>query len=607
MDLKSVRLFAQICQFIYTIFLATLGNLCILASVFLNNSYFFLEYRWIIREHADDGSAKTLADTLNVPISLAKVLTTRGLVDHIEAERFLTPVLEEIHDPFLMDGMDKATERVCKAIANGETIWVHGDYDVDGTASTAMMLLFLREIGGDVQYFVPDRQGEGYGLSHQSIQKAREAGATLIIAVDCGITSVEPVDYANSLGIDTIICDHHEPAEALPDAHAILDPLKPDCTYPFKHLSACGVAFKLVQGVCSALNKPDLPFSYLDFVAISSAADIVALTGENRVLVHYGLERLNNNTRPGFQGLLDCADMRAGSLTTSNVIFGIAPRINAAGRLGDAGRAVDMMIADDEYTAFSIAQVLESDNRRRRQLDEFTFDQASKEAEKLLKEKERRSLVVYKPGWHAGVIGIVASRLVERFHLPTILLTSLDKHAKGSARSIRNFDIHNALKECEHLLLEFGGHKHAAGVTLREEDILQLRESIDEIAHREITPEMLIPEIVVDSELQLSELSPRFLEVLRRFAPFGYANSKPMFYAKNVRSANGVKIIGGNHLKLRTMQSNFVIDAIGFNLAHKLKYCTNGKPFSICFNLEENTHNGSNAPQLSIKDIRPEE
>lgn len=586
---------------------AIYGNLCNLTPVFLNNSQFFLEYRWIIREHADDGSAQTLAQTLNVPISLAKVLATRGFMDESEAERFLSPALEEIHDPFLMDGMDKATDRVCKAIATGETIWVHGDYDVDGTASTAMMLLFLREIGGDVQYFVPDRQGEGYGLSHQSIGKAKEAGATLLIAVDCGITSVEPVEYARSLGIDTIICDHHEPAEELPNACAILDPLKPECSYPFKHLSACGVAFKLIQGICIALNKPEIPFKYLDFVAVSSAADIVALTGENRILVHYGLERLNTNPRPGFQGLLDCADMRPGNLTTSNIIFGIAPRINAAGRLGDAGRAVDMMIADDEYTAFSIAQMLESDNRRRRQLDEFTFDQASKEAERLLGEKERRSLVVYKPGWHAGVIGIVASRLVERFHLPTILLTSLDKHAKGSARSIRNFDIHNALKECEHLLLEFGGHKHAAGVTLLEKDIEELRESIDAIAHREITPEMLIPEIVVDSELQLSELSPRFLEVLRRFAPFGYANSKPMFYARNVRSANGVKIIGGNHIKLRTVQSNFAIDAIGFNLAHKIKYCSNGKPFSICFNLEENAQNGSNAPQLSIKDIRPEE
>jgi len=578
-----------------------------LTPVFLNNSQFFLEYRWIIREHADDGSAQTLAQTLNVPVSLAKVLTTRGLINESEAERFLSPALEEIHDPYLMDGMDKATERVCKAIANGETIWVHGDYDVDGTASTAMMLLFLREIGGDVRYFVPDRQGEGYGLSHQSIAKAKEAGATLLIAVDCGITSVEPVEYAKSFGIDTIICDHHEPAEELPQAYAILDPLKPECSYPFKHLSACGVAFKLIQGICIALNKPDIPFSYLDFVAVSSAADIVALTGENRILVHYGLERLNNNPRPGFQGLLDCADMRPGNLTTSNIIFGIAPRINAAGRLGDAGRAVDMMIANDEYTAFSIAQMLESDNRRRRQLDEFTFDQASKEADKLLAEKERHSLVVYKQGWHAGVIGIVASRLVERFHLPTILLTSLDKHAKGSARSIRNFDIHSALKECEHLLLEFGGHKHAAGVTLREEDIPELRESIDAIAHRDISSEMLIPEIVVDSELQLSELSPRFLEVLRRFAPFGYANSKPMFYARNVRSANGVKIIGGNHIKLRTVQSNFAIDAIGFNLAHKIKYCSNGKPFSICFNLEENAQNGSNAPQLSIKDIRPEE
>jgi single-stranded-DNA-specific exonuclease len=298
--------------------------------------------------------------------------------------------------------------------------------------------------------------------------------------------------------------------------------------------------------------------------------------------------------------------MRPGALNTTNIIFGIAPRINAAGRLGDARRAVEMMIASDEYTAFSIAQELERDNRKRRILDEFTFEEAIREADKLLKEKDRRSLVVHKPNWHAGVIGIVASRLVEKFNLPTVLLTSIENTAKGSARSIRNFDIHNALKENEHLLIEFGGHKHAAGVTLKEENIPALRDAIDEIAHREVSTEMLIPEIVVDAELQLNELSPRFFEVLKRFAPYGYANSKPMFYAKNVKSANGVKIVGGNHLKLRTVQSNFVIDAIGFNLGHKLKHCTNGKPFSICFNLEENTHNGSSSPQISIKDIRPE-
>jgi single-stranded-DNA-specific exonuclease len=567
---------------------------------------FPLEYRWIIRDNTDDGYSKTLAQTLNVPISLAKVLASRGMINQTDANRFLSPSLEEIHDPFLMSGMDIASDRVCRAIKNDELIWIHGDYDVDGTTSTAMTLLFLKEMGARVQYFVPDRLGGGYGLSVQSINKAKDCNATLIIAVDCGITSVEPVQYAKDNGIDTIICDHHEPAEILPEAIAILDPLQSHCTYPFKSLSACGVAFKLIQAISIKLHKPELAYTYLDFVAISSAADIVALTGENRILVHYGLELFNSHPRPGFLGLLDCADMRPGALNTTNIVFGIAPRINAAGRLGDARRAVEMMIASDEYTAFSIAQELERDNRKRRILDEFTFEEATREADRLLKEKDRRSLVVHKSNWHAGVIGIVASRLVEKFNLPTILLTSIENTAKGSARSIRNFDIHNALKENEHLLIEFGGHKHAAGVTLKEENIPALREAIDEIAHSKVSTEMLIPEIVVDAELQLNELSPRFFEVLKRFAPYGYANTKPMFYAKNVQSANGVKIVGGNHLKLRTVQSNFVIDAIGFNLGHKLKHCTNGKPFSICFNLEENTYNGSSSPQISIKDIRPE-
>jgi single-stranded-DNA-specific exonuclease len=566
-----------------------------------------VEYRWTIRDNADDSFTQTLAHTLNIPTSLARVLSTRGLNDEAAARRFLTPDLLEVHDPFLMDGMDVAADRVCRAIERGELIWIHGDYDVDGTASTAMMLLFLREMGARAQYFVPDRQGEGYGLSAQSIARAHEAGATLLITVDCGITSVEAVKLASTFGMETIVCDHHEPASIMPDAVAILDPLKPFCTYPFKHLSACGVAYKLVEAVCILLKKPEIPPRYLDFVAVAAAADIVSLTGENRILVHHGLQLLNNNPRPGFRGILDCADLKPGTLTTSSIVFGIAPRINAAGRLGDARRAVDMMTAQDEYTAFSKAQELESDNRKRRILDEFTFEEASREADRLLREKDRRSLVVHKSTWHAGVIGIVASRLVERYNLPTVLLTTIETTAKGSARSIRNFDIHRALKECEGYLLEFGGHKHAAGVTLREHDIPAFREAIDEIAHRDVSTEMLVPEIAIDAELRLNELSPRFFDVLRSFAPFGYANTKPMFYARNVRSANGVKIVGGNHLKLRAMQSNFVIDAIGFNLGKKIDLCTNGKPFSICFNLEENTHNGVTTPQLSIKDIRSEQ
>lgn len=505
-----------------------------------------------------------------------------------------------------MDGMEVAVERIEAAIKAGETIWVHGDYDVDGTASTSMMLLFLREIGARVQYFIPDRQADGYGLSTTSINRAREAGATLIITVDCGITSVDAVRLAKSYGIDTIVCDHHEPGESQPEAVAILDPIKPGCSYPFKYLAACGVAYKLVQALSINRGESERANQYLDFVAVASAADIVPLVGENRVLVYAGLQLLNTWPRPGFKGLLDCADMTRNTLTTSSIIFGLAPRINAAGRVGSARRAVEMMIQSDDVAAFTIAQELERDNRTRRTLDEFTFDQAYREAEKYLSGSNRRSLVLHKPDWHAGVIGIVASRLVEKFHVPSIMLTTMDNYAKGSARSIKDFDLHSALKSCERFLLEFGGHKHAAGLALPEANIPAFREEFNSIASSAITDEMMVPELLIDAELQLNELSPRFLDVLKRFAPYGHHNPKPVFYSQNVVSANGVKIVGNNHLKFRALQSHFTIDAIGFNLGDKMALCRNGRPFSIAYTLEENNHNGSTMPQISIKDLRPD-
>jgi single-stranded-DNA-specific exonuclease len=534
------------------------------------------------------------------------VLSARGLANNGQAKHFLSPSIEEIHDPFLMDGMEVAVERIEAAIKAGETIWVHGDYDVDGTASTSMMLLFLREIGAQVQYFIPDRQADGYGLSTTSINRAREAGATLIITVDCGITSVDSVRLAKSYGIDTIVCDHHEPGESQPEAVAILDPIKPGCNYPFKYLAACGVAYKLVQALAINRGESERANQYLDFVAVASAADIVPLIGENRVLVYAGLQLLNAWPRPGFKGLLDCADMARNNLTTSSIIFGLAPRINAAGRVGSARRAVEMMIQSDDVAAFTIAQELERDNRTRRTLDEFTFDQAYREAEKYLSGPNRRSLVLHKPDWHAGVIGIVASRLVEKFHVPSIMLTTLDDHAKGSARSIKDFDLHGALKSCERFLLEFGGHKHAAGLSLSEANIPAFREEFNAIASSAITDDMMVPELLIDAELQLNELSPHFLDVLKRFAPYGHHNPKPVFYSQNVVSANGVKIVGNNHLKFRALQSHFTIDAIGFNLGDKMSLCRNGRPFSIAYTLEENNHNGSTMPQISIKDLRPD-
>jgi single-stranded-DNA-specific exonuclease len=563
-----------------------------------------LKYRWVFRETPDENAADTLVQELKIPRSLAKVLSSRGLQTAEDARQFFAPELDFLHDPFLMDGMERAVERIEQAIRDKELIWIHGDYDVDGTTSTAMTLQFLREIGARAEYYIPERMTEGYGLSNASVDKAVSLGATLLVAVDCGITSNDTIAYANSRGMEVIICDHHEPGDVLPDAYAILDPIKPGCPYPFKSLAACGVAFKLIQALCAVNGSPERAYSYLDYVAIASAADIVPLIGENRVLVHHGLEKLNMDPRPGFKSLVDCANLEFGNLTTSSIIFGLAPRINAAGRIGDAKRAVEMMIQQDVVAAYKIAQELEQENRTRRTIDEKTFAEAFAEAERFMASGTRRSLVLYSPDWHAGVIGIVASRLVEKFQIPVVMLTRMDGFAKGSARSIKEFDIHAALKHCEGYLHEFGGHKHAAGLTLPAENVDRFREALDEVAQMHVTDDMLVPEILIDAKLTLSELSPGFFDHLRRFAPFGFSNHKPVFYSQGVLSANGVKVVGNNHLKFRALQSNFVIDAIGFNLGDKLPIAASRRPFSLVFTLEENTYNGNTAPQIRIKDIR---
>lgn len=565
-----------------------------------------LNYRWVIKKNYDDDSVQKLTKTLKIPKVLAKVLNGRGHYDVDSVKSYFKPSLKEIHDPFLMDGMEAATERVLKAVRNQELIWVHGDYDVDGTASVALACKFIREIGGLAEYYIPDRFEDGYGLSEKSIDLALEKGAKILLTVDVGITSYEQLDYAKKKKLDTIICDHHEPGETLPEAYAILDPIKPGCSYPFKSLSACGVVFKLVQGISIKLGIEEKAFDYLDFVALSSAADMVPLVDENRALVYYGLEILNKIPRAGIKGLIHCTGLKPGNITASNIVFAIAPLINAAGRLGDAKRSVEMMMQESENKAFRIAQILEDENRKRRLFDQRTFEEAIPKARKYIEEGNPRSLVIYHDNWHAGVIGIVASRLVDKFNLPTVLLTNIEGVAKGSARSINKFDVHSALKKCDDLLLEYGGHKHAAGLSLRVEHLEEFRRRFDYEAQQFISKEMLLPEIEVDAELSLNELSPQFFKTLGKFAPYGFSNYKPIFISRGVKSVNGVKILGTRNIKFRAIQNNFVIDAIGLNLAHKIDLCTNGKLFTIVYNLETLGYNGSWHPQLQIKDIRPE-
>lgn len=572
------------------------------------------QYHWKLRGEPQESIVKNIVDVFKIPRGLAKVLAARGLDTPKKVNEYFNPSLENLYDPFLLKDMDKAVERILHAVKNNELICIHGDYDVDGTTSTSMLMEFLRSLGGKVIYHIPDRFQEGYGIIPQTVKQVHEKGVNLIITVDVGITSVEAIKFAKEIGIDTIICDHHEPGPELPPAYAILDPLLTDSNYPFKLLAACGVVFKLIQAISKTLNQEEEAYKYLDYVAIASAADMVPLIDENRILSFYGLKLLNEKPRPGIKGLMYCTNLKPGNLTSYNIIYSLAPLINAAGRLGDAMRSVEMMIQQDEIAAFQMAQQLEQDNRMRRYYDEKTFEEAIPMAESFLAEKERRCLILHKPDWHAGVIGIVASRLVDKYHLPTILLTTMYNLAKGSARSIMNFDIHSALKECGYLLEEFGGHKHAAGLSLKVENLPEFVECFDQIAHKYITPEMLTPELVIDAEINLSELSPKFFQYLQKFAPFGFENNKPVFLAKGIFSKNGLKMYGANNFRFRAIQPIninggnlfFEIDAVGQNLGEKIKYINSDKPFSMVFVLEEVPSGNQTQYQLRVKDVMPE-
>ncbi len=563
-----------------------------------------MKYRWT-QYYADTTVVSQIAQSLSLPHSIAKILNSRGINDAYTAQSFFKPDLKQLHSPMQMDGMEIAVQRILRAIENKELIRIYGDYDVDGTVSTAMLLHFLQAIGANAEFYVSDRFTEGYGISSEAIRDAKRDGVSVFISVDTGVTAVEPIRLAQDMGIDCIICDHHEPGESLPPALAILDPIKGTCSYPFKFLCGCGVTFKLIQGLCHTLGKPDFAYEYLDYVAIATSSDMVPLTGENRILVHFGLEKLNAKPRPGIAGLLVCTNTPVGTITSATIAFNLAPRINAAGRLGDASRAVELMLSENELHAFRLAQELESNNYQRRSIDDKTFREAREMAEELISKHQYRSLVLHNPDWHVGVINIVASRLVERFHLPTIMLTSLDGVAKGSARSIKNFDIHTALKLCSHHLKQFGGHKYASGLSVEEVNIPALREAFDTVARTMLTDEMILPEIVIDAEIAFSDLAGHFLNLLRQFAPYGYHNAKPQFITHHIFTAGRPVIVGRNHLKLRLRHGTTIMDAIGFNLGDLLELCSASTPLSIVYTIEESSHpRGKSMLQLYIKDIR---
>ncbi len=540
-----------------------------------------------------------------IPPMAIKLLIQKGITTKEEAEDFLHPDIDKLHNPFLMKNMTQAVKRLEKAIRRKEKILLYGDYDVDGTTSVALMSQFLDSIDFATDYYIPDRYKEGYGLSKKGIEYARQQGCTLVIAMDCGIRAIDTTRLANDYGIDLIICDHHLPEGKLPAAHAILDPLQKDCPYPFKSLSGCGVTFKLVQAYC---QKHRLPSDYwknlLDLLVISIAADIVPMTGENRILAHFGLALLNKTGRVGLRELISVSG-RSMPLNISDVVFGLAPLINAAGRMAKGSLSVSLLISDNEAEAKDIAKKLDYQNKTRREFEH----RITEEAKQLFLSgddwKSRSSIVLFQPHWHKGVVGIVASRLVEEFHKPTIILTESEGKIVGSARSVKGFDIHQAIGHCDFCLINFGGHTHAAGLTLSHQNLEVFQDCFEGFVSANILPEQKTPVIEYNLELDFSDINEDLFDILRQFAPYGPGNRNPVFVSKNVMDTGYSRVLKEKHLRLSLKQENPLrLSGIGFFMANHSKSVFNKKPFDICYTLNENKWQGKSDWQLMIKDMR---
>jgi single-stranded-DNA-specific exonuclease len=562
--------------------------------------------RWAVRDEPDNEDVKKLAAELTIDTVLSILLIQRGIKDYEEARYFFRPDLRHLHDPFLMADMEKAIERIETAISKGEKILVYGDYDVDGTTSVALVYSFFSKLYNNLEYYIPDRYREGYGISTEGIDYAAANGFGLVIALDCGIKSVDKIAYANTKGVDFVICDHHLPGNELPAAIAVLDPKRTDCEYPYKELSGCGIGFKLIQAYA---EKSDIPFeevtAYLDLVAISIACDIVHITGENRVLAHFGLQKLNNEPCTGVKVLMEIAGRATGNYNISDVVFSLGPRINAAGRIDDAKHAVQLLIACHEDEAREKGMLINVKNTERKGHDLSITD----EALSMIAGDEvmigRKSTVVFNENWHKGVIGIVASRLTEKYYRPTIVLTRSNGHVAGSARSVLGYDLYEALCECKDLLIQFGGHKYAAGLTLHPENVEAFIHRFEEVVSATITDEQLVQQITIDAELALKQIDPKFFRVLNQFGPFGPENMSPVFISRNVYVSGYAGLVGENHLKMTVMQEGSAgFDCIAFNQGLYLPEIKEGKPFDICYHIEENIWREKRSIQLNIKDIR---
>ncbi len=569
-----------------------------------------MEKNWIVKETGDNVVVKQLMNSLDVSQPLANLMVQRSITSFEEAQSFFRPGLEYLHDPFLMKNMNIAVDRISSAIYKNEKIFIYGDYDVDGTTSVALMYAFFRNIYPNIDFYIPDRYAEGYGISSRGIDYAHENNCKLMITLDCGIKAVEKIKYASSLGLDVIICDHHLPGETVPEATAVLDPKQEGCNYPYKDLSGCGVGFKLIQAYSRVNGIPfeDL-IQYLDLVAISIASDIVPLTGENRILAHFGLIQLNENPRMGIAKIIKDSDIRK-KITIEDIVFKIGPRINAAGRMESGNKAVELMVSEDGMLAEEMSREIGNCNRDRRSIDRNITTEALRMISADQRNMNARTTVLYNPEWHKGVIGIVASRLIETYYRPTVILTESNGFATGSARSVAGYDLYQAIESCSDLLENFGGHMYAAGLTMKKENVPVFIERFEEAVTQTISDDQLVPQVIIDMELEFSDITDKFFSVLEQFQPFGPENLAPVFMTRKVYDTGMGRVVGssGEHLKLDLCNEStgtVSIPAIAFGQGNRFAVIKEGQPIDICYSVEMNEFKGIKNLQLNIRDIRP--
>ena len=561
------------------------------------------EKRWVYNEAPALEAIAQLGTALNINSYLASILLQRGITDFESARKFFRPSMDHLHDPFLMKDMGPAVARLHQAIAAGERILIYGDYDVDGTTAVALVYSYLKSFYDACDYYIPDRYAEGYGVSEAGVRWAAENGFTLIIALDLGIKAADMVTLAGTKGIDFIICDHHLPGIEIPHAVAVLDPKREDCNYPYKELSGCGLGFKLIQAFAKKFRDESETFDYLDLVAVSIASDIVPITGENRTLAYFGLQKLNQSPRPGLRALREIAAVKT-DLDISGIVFTLGPRINAAGRVAHARGAVQLLIAKTEAEANEMAEKIDVKNDQRREFDLSITEEALAMIESDETLRNAKSTVLFKKTWHKGVIGIVASRCVEKYYRPTIIMTESNDKIAGSARSVKDFDLYEAISACSDLLEKFGGHKYAAGLTLDPSNLTAFQQRFEEVVAASITVEMQTPVVEVDAVVKLAAITPKFNSILKQIAPFGPDNPKPVFEARNLHVVNALSSFKERHLKFLVGQDESVFQAVAFDMAGHHQRLASGDRFKMAFTIEENTYNGMTSIQLRAKELK---